>query len=144
MKNVQKSWQLGCGRSDQQQAAHCSKIHVCFYGSAVMTRSLPLLLFRVPSLLVFVSAILPLLHPFTHKQPRNLDYFTITCGENCFPASWWAFQCGLVPSVLVSTVPSFTAFSCLSTDAGRNAPVSTHYIPIWEVLLQWMLHWLIL
>lgn len=37
-----------------------------------MTRSLPLLLFRVPSLLVFVSAILHLLHPFTHKQPRSL------------------------------------------------------------------------
>lgn len=37
-----------------------------------MTRSLPLLLFRAPSLLVFVSAILHFLHAFTHKQPRSL------------------------------------------------------------------------
>lgn len=40
---------------DQQQTAHCSEILICTYESVVMTRSLPLLLFRTPTLLVLLS-----------------------------------------------------------------------------------------
>lgn len=132
MKNVQKSWQPGHSRGNQQQAAHCSEIHIGFYGSAGMTRSLPLLLLEPLS--YFQLTVSHVIHPFIHSKPGVPRlYFTIPCRETCFSASWWAFQHGSVLEwwqlLFLASLLSSALSLMLEDDASTLMWSASVYIP---------------